>query len=408
MQNTPKGLRIQIGFFGRRNAGKSSLLNALVQQDVVIVSDVPGTTTDPVQKAMELPPLGPVLFIDTAGLDEDDTPLGQQRVERTLNALDQCDIVLLVIGAEWTETEERISRYTMEHNVPLIIICTKSDTGTTAPILPDSLKNCDILHVSSKTMEGIAELRAAIIKAAPDSYFNNLSMLGELAIPGETVLLITPIDSEAPKGRMILPQVQAIRDTLDNDAMCIVVKENRIQDALDRLKTPPILAVTDSQAFGIVSKIVPDDIHLTSFSILLARMKGDLNSIAAGAAAIGNLSAGSKVLIAEACTHHPISDDIGRVKLPGLIRKKINPDIQFEFVSGPDFPQDLSQYSLVLHCGACTFNRKAVLARILRCREQNVPFSNYGVALAYLHGILERALRPFPNAYSAFLNAGGK
>jgi len=413
IQNTPKGLRLQIGFFGRRNAGKSSLLNALAGQDVVIVSDVPGTTTDPVEKPMELPPLGPVLFIDTAGLDEDPTALGGMRVEKSRRIFDRTDLALIVTDGGWNDTEEDVLSFFKERTTPLIVVFTKADATAPEPSLIARLDAAKIPHVevSARTGSGLAALRAALVNAAPEGFLGARPMLGDLIAPGDSVLLITPIDKEAPKGRMILPEVQAIRDTLDHDALCLCVTEHHITDMLDQLKTPPALAVTDSQAFGIASRSVPPEIPLTSFSILLARMKGDLAACAAGAAAIDRLHDGSRVLVAEACTHHPIGDDIGRVKLPRWIREYRHADgIEFTMASGADFPDDLTQYDLVLHCGACTFNRRAVLSRILHCREQGVPFTNYGVAIAHIHGILERALSPFPDAYEAFRAAahGGR
>ena len=410
IQNTPKGLRLQIGFFGRRNAGKSSLLNALAGQDVVIVSDVPGTTTDPVEKPMELPPLGPVLFIDTAGLDEDPTALGGKRVEKSRRIFERTDLALLVTDGDWGDTEEEVLSLFRERTTPLIVVFSKADLATPDCTLTARLDAAKIPHVavSTRTNTGLASLRAALVNAAPEGFLGVRPMLGDLIAPGDSVLLITPIDKEAPKGRMILPEVQAIRDTLDHDALCLCVTEHHITGMLARLKTPPALAVTDSQAFGIASRSVPPEIPLTSFSILLARMKGDLAACAAGAAAIDHLHDGSRVLVAEACTHHPIGDDIGRVKLPRWIREYRKTDgIEFTVVAGADFPDDLSPYDLVLHCGACTFNRRAVLSRILHCREQGVPFTNYGVAIAHIHGILKRALSPFPDAFGAFESACG-
>ena len=411
IQNTPKGLRLQIGFFGRRNAGKSSLLNALAGQDVVIVSDVPGTTTDPVEKAMELPPLGPVLFIDTAGLDEAPTALGDMRMEKSRRIFDRTDLALLVTDGGWGDTEEEVLKHFHAHATPLIVVFNKSDLASPAPSLTGRLDAAKIPYVavSASTHSGLAALRAALVNAAPEGFLGARPMLGDLIAPGDSVLLITPIDKEAPKGRMILPEVQAIRDSLDHDALCLCVTEHRIADMLARLKTPPALAVTDSQAFGIASRAVPPEIPLTSFSILLARRKGDLAACAAGAAAIDRLHNGSRVLVAEACTHHPIGDDIGREKLPRWIRGYRHMDgIEFTVAAGSDFPDDLSGYDLVLHCGACTFNRRAVLSRILHCREQGVPFTNYGVAIAHIHGILERALSPFPDAFAAFETAQKK
>ena len=409
IQNTPKGLRLQIGFFGRRNAGKSSLLNALAGQEVVIVSDVPGTTTDPVEKPMELPPLGPVLFIDTAGLDEDPTELGGLRAEKSRRMFERTDLALLVSDGSWTRTEEEVLEFFSGRNIPLVAVFTKSDLAKPDPALVAHLDGAKVPYVavSAVSGSGLDALRAALVAAAPEGFLGGRPMLGDLVNPGDAVLLITPIDKEAPKGRMILPEVQAIRDTLDHDALCLCVTERRIRDVLAKLDAPPALAVTDSQAFAIADRDVPPEIPLTSFSILLARMKGDLAACAAGAAAIDRLRDGSRVLVAEACTHHPIGDDIGRVKLPRWIREYRHADVQFTVAAGADFPDDLTPFDLVLHCGACTFNRRAVLSRILRCREQGVPFTNYGVAIAHIHGILERALSPFPDAYEAFRAAAG-
>lgn len=404
IQNTPKGLRLQIGFFGRRNAGKSSLLNALAGQDVVIVSDVPGTTTDPVEKPMELPPVGPVLFIDTAGLDEDPTALGSRRADKSRRMFERTDLALLVSDGSWTQTEQDILDFFAGRKIPVVAVFTKSDLAKPDSALLARLDGANVPHVAVSVTAGtgLDSLRAAIVSAAPEGFLGGRPMLGDLIAPGDSVLLITPIDKEAPKGRMILPEVQAIRDTLDHDALCLCVTEGRIRDVLARQTTPPALAVTDSQAFAIADRSVPPEIPLTSFSILLARMKGDLAACAAGAAAIDRLHDGSRVLVAEACTHHPIGDDIGRVKLPRWIREYTKADVQFTVAAGADFPDDLKQFDLVLHCGACTFNRRAVLSRILQCSEQGVPFTNYGVAIAHIHGILERALSPFPDAYEAF------
>lgn len=409
MLNTPKGLRLQIGFFGRRNAGKSSLLNALAGQDVSIVSDFPGTTTDPVEKAMEIPPLGPVLLIDTAGLDEASTGIGAQRAERSRRVFERCDLALLVANGSLGETESRLLEEFRKKAIPCVVVFAQCDVLRPDASLLERLKRekIDFVETSAQTGEGIGELRAALIRNAPEGFLGSTPMLGDLVAPMSPVLLITPIDKEAPKGRMILPQVQAIRDVLDHDAYCVVVRENAVEQALRDLNRLPGLAVTDSQAFGTVSQLLPPEIPLTSFSILLARMKGDLATCAAGAAKIDRLRDGDCVLVAEACSHHPIGDDIGREKLPRWIRNHAQADVKFHFASGADFPEDLSPYALVLHCGACTFNRRAVLSRILRCREQGVPFTNYGVAIAHVHGILERALAPFPSVYEEFRKARG-
>ncbi len=394
IQTAAKGMRLHIGFFGRRNVGKSSLLNRIAGQDVVIVSDVPGTTADPVDKAMELPPVGPVLLIDTAGIDDDQESIGTMRVARSLKTLDRTDLALLV-AVEWGDEERKLANLFRERKIPFCVVFNQREDGKepdaeTAEML--SAEKIPFTAVSAKTGWNMTALLEQIIALAPVS---DDRMLADLAIPGKPVLLITPVDKEAPKGRMILPQVQAIRNVLDSNAYCIVVKEDAVSAALENLKQAPCLAVTDSQVFGIVSKLVPENLPLTSFSILMARLKGDLATCAAGAKTIGTLRDGDKVLIAEACTHHAIADDIGRVKIPNWIRKYTGKNIDFHTVSGPDFPDDLNTYRLVIHCGACTFNKKAVLTRILRCREAGVPFTNYGIAIAYMNGILERALSPF-------------
>lgn len=405
MQSAPKGLRLHIGIFGKRNAGKSSLLNAVAGQDVVIVSAVPGTTADPVEKAMELPPIGPVLLIDTAGFDDDQQELGEKRIQRTMKVLDHCDIALLVSNAEiWNGDEERFLADLNARRIPTVIVFNKKDE---IPV-PETFsmrfasEKQPFTALSAATGDGIARLRENLILLTPDDFLNAGCMLGDLVRPGSAVLLITPIDKEAPKGRMILPQVQAIRDTLDHDSYCIVTTERNVEKALANLKEPPCLAVTDSQVFGTVASSVPPSVPLTSFSILLARLKGDLAVCAAGAAAISRLKDGAKVLIAEACTHHPIEEDIGRVKLPNWLKEYTGKNLTINVVSGPDFPDDLAAYDLVIHCGACTFNRKNVLSRILRCQAAGVPFTNYGVAIAFVKGILKRALIPFPAALAAY------
>ena len=405
MLNTPKGLRLQIGIFGKRNAGKSSVLNAIVKQDVVIVSDFPGTTTDPVDKAMELQPLGPVLLIDTAGIDDDAAEIGAKRVERSRKVIDRCDMALLVFTADsWSTEEEELTAIFIERRIPFLAVCNKTDLQQPDETLVNRLVELKVplVPISIKDGTGLDLLREKLIEFAPEGYLVNRPVLGDLTTPEKPVLLITPIDKEAPKGRLIMPQVQAIRDALDHEAWCVVVKENAIGAALANMKELPVLAVTDSQVFGPVSKAVPPEIPLTSFSILMARMKGDLSACAAGAAAIAKLKPGDKILIAEGCAHHPIAEDIGRVKLPRWIREYTKFDLEFVHVQGQDFPADLSPYAMVIHCGACTFNRRAVLSRILQCERAGVPFTNYGVAIAFLHGILERALSPFPEALKAY------
>lgn len=404
MQNAPKGLRLQIGVFGKRNAGKSSILNALARQKVSIVSDTPGTTTDPVEKAMELLPLGPVLFIDTAGLD-DCGKLGLMRIEQSRKMIERTDLALIVSPeGRWNSLEDSLLEEFLGRKTPVIVVFNKSDLALPSAELIASLEEKKIPHVTLSAAEGngFDELRRKIIELAPEDFMSASRMLGDLVRPGKSCLLVTPIDLEAPKGRLILPQVQAIRDTLDSDAYCIVVKENALSAALANLKTDPDLVVTDSQAFATVSKLTPRHIPLTSFSILMARLKGDLATCAAGAAAIDKLKPGSKVLIAEACSHHPIGEDIGTVKIPALLRKKVGGELEITHVQGHDFPKDPSGYEIVIHCGACTFNRRELLSRMEICLAKGVPFTNYGVAIAHCVGILERALQPFPGIYAAY------
>lgn len=404
MRGTPKNMRLHIGIFGRRNVGKSSILNALVSQNVSIVSPVAGTTTDPVEKPMELLPLGPVLFIDTAGID-DDGILGEMRVERTNLVLDRVDLGLIVTaGGEWGLFEERLSHGLRVRGVPVIAVFNKSDIGEPTADTLESVTRLGI-HVErtcASSGAGIADLRQALIRCAPEEFFRNVSIAADLVPPGECAVLVVPIDKEAPKGRLILPQVQTIRDLLDNDAYCLVVKERELAQALARLSRPPRLVVTDSQAFLKVAADTPPDVPLTSFSILFARFLGDLPHMVAGALAIDRLHGGDRVLIAEACTHHPIGEDIGTVKIPRWLAQYTGGKLDISHVRGHDFPADVSAYKLVIHCGACTANRREVLSRIMRCKQAGVPITNYGLTIAYSLGILERALGPFPAVLEIF------
>lgn len=405
MQNTPKSLRLQIGIFGRRNAGKSSLLNALTGQGAAIVSATPGATADPVEKAMEMIPLGPVLLIDTAGLDDNASDLGERRSEKSRAIFARADLALLVAEpGKWSAFEDKLLAGFQASHTPVIAVFNKSDLGAPEPELLQQLaaRKIDAVSISARDGTGIDALRSAILRHAPEDFMNAPGMLDGLAAPGRSVLLIIPIDKEAPRGRLVLPQVQAIRNALDHDAWCVIVKENALETALNSLNPPPALAVTDSQAFGSVAKLIPDSIPLTSFSILLARLKGDLAVCAAGAAAIPKLNNNSTVLIAEACAHPPIGEDIGTVKIPRLLHARNLPNLNFKFVRGHDFPANLDTVDLVIHCGACMFNRREALSRILLCTRRGIPFTNYGVAIAYCHGILERALRPFPEALAAY------
>ncbi len=404
MNSTPKANRLHIGIFGRRNAGKSSLLNALTRQKVSIVSDIAGTTTDPVEKPMELQPLGPVLFIDTAGID-DEGALGELRAEKSRRVLDRADVALIVVAdGVWGSFEQTLADELLKRAVPQIAVFNKSDITTVSPDVQQMVtaQFIPVVSVSSLTGEGLAALRSSLINVVPEGFLDTPTIAGDLVSPGRAVVLVTPIDKEAPKGRLILPQVQTIRDLLDNDNWCVVVKERELRTALGQLREPPALVITDSQAFLKVAADTPPDVPMTSFSILFARLKGDLTQLVAGAAAIDRLKAGDKVLIAEACSHHPIADDIGRVKIPRWLQQYVGGELQFVHYQGHDFPEELSDYTLVIHCGGCMHNRRSMLTRIMRCQQAGVPMTNYGLAIAYCLGIFERALQPFPAALEAF------
>ena len=409
MTTTPKGLRLHIGFFGRRNVGKSSLLNAITRQQVSIVSDVAGTTTDPVEKPMELLPLGPVLFIDTAGIDEEGS-LGALRVEKTRQALERTEIAVLVAEAGiWGEFEEGCSATLPRGRRPLLLSSTRRDAAAPDEALVERLRagKLRVVQASAVTGAGLAELREALLDLAPADFIDSPAIAGDLVGPGELAILVVPIDKEAPKGRLILPQVQTIRDLLDSDALCMVVKERELRTALDRLKTPPKLVVTDSQAFLKVAADTPPDVPLTSFSILMARFKGDLAAQVEGTLAVEKLRSGDRVLIAEACTHHPIGEDIGRVKIPRWLTQYTGVKLDFVPMQGRDFPADLASYKLVIHCGACMWNRRQMLSRILQCQQAGVPITNYGLTIAYSLGIFPRALEPFPAALARYRALAG-
>ncbi len=400
MQKTPKGLRLHIGIYGRRNVGKSSLLNAVTGQDVAIVSDVAGTTTDPVEKAMELLPIGPVLFIDTAGVD-DIGELGQQRIAKTRLAVQRTDVAVLVTDAAvWGDFEDQLLQEFDTAGVPAIVVFNKVDVAKPEASCVEALKAAGrpVVEMIATEKQGAAVFKQALLGVLPESYIDSPKIVGDLVQPGEMVVLVVPIDLEAPKGRLILPQVQTIRDLLDNDATCAVVKERELSGLLDNLKAPPALVVTDSQAFAEVSAKTPRGVPLTSFSILFARFKGDLPTFAEGAVAIDELQPGDRILVAEACTHHPVGEDIGRVKIPAWLTEYVGGELVFDVVSGQDFPDDVTPYKLVIHCGSCTFNRRQLLSRIVQCRQAGVPVTNYGVAIAYSLGIFEQALGPFPDA----------
>ncbi|HPF36115.1 MAG TPA: [FeFe] hydrogenase H-cluster maturation GTPase HydF [Candidatus Krumholzibacteria bacterium] len=396
MTRATRGFRLHVGLLGRRNVGKSSLINALARQDVAIVSPTPGTTTDPVSKPMEIQPLGPVVFIDTAGLD-DPGALGALRVARTRRMLDRLDVALLVAaGRAWDEREESLLADLRGRGTPVIAVFNQSDKAAPDPALLAVLRARGVPCVSCSALrgDGLDDLRAALTAAAPDR-LEDPALLRDLVPAGGTCVLVVPIDAEAPKGRLILPQVHALRDLLDGHAVAVVCRETELAGALANLRRPPDLVVTDSQAFREVAAVVPDSVPLTGFSVLMARLRGDLTAQTAGARVIGELRPGDRVLVAEACSHHPVQDDIGRVKLPRWLDEAAGGPLRYTTVQGHDFPDDLTDYRLVVHCGACTLNRSEVRRRLERCAEAGVPVTNYGLAIAWRMGILERATAMF-------------
>jgi len=400
MNNTPRGNRLHIALFGRRNAGKSSLINALTNQQVAIVSHIAGTTTDPVYKSMEILPLGPVMMIDTAGLN-DDGELGQMRIKKSLEVLNKTDLALLVMDAQTGagQLEQEIVKLCREKDIPVIGIINKIDKFPMDSCGQEGIKQLlgieNIVLVSAVTKKGISDLKISMVKTAPE-HFDNQTIVGDFISPGDMAVLVTPIDLAAPKGRLILPQVQVIRDILDCDGMAYVVKERELKECIANMKKKPRIVITDSQVFLKADADTPSDVLLTSFSILFARYKGNLEVLVEGAKTLLALRPGDKVLMSEGCTHHRVEDDIGTVKLPRWIRQFVGGEIHFEWSSGMTLPTDLSQYKLVVHCGACMLNRREMLARILEAQQQSVPIVNYGVAIAALQGILPRVLSPFP------------
>ena len=391
MQDTPRANRLHIGLFGKRNSGKSSLINALTNQETALVSDVAGTTTDPVYKAMEIHGIGPCVFIDTAGLD-DEGELGALRIQQTMRAMERTDVALLVCTGDDIEKELEWNRLLKEKNIPVIWILNKADLLADATATVRSIeKKCGQvpLAVSARTKQGMEDIRRSLIAKLPDETMS-LGIVGRLVKEGDTVMLVMPQDIQAPKGRLILPQVQTIRELLDRKCLVMSCTTDKIDQMLQALVQPPSLIITDSQVFKTVYEKKPAASRLTSFSVLFAQYKGDINYFIEGANAIGCLTENSHVLIAEACTHAPLAEDIGRVKIPNMLRKKFGAGLQIDHVSGTDFPEDLSKYDLVIHCGACMFNRKYVLNRVAQARNQHIPMTNYGVTIAYLAGILDK------------------
>lgn len=398
--HTPNANRLHIALFGKRNSGKSSLINALTGQDTALVSDTPGTTTDPVQKAMEIHGIGPCLFIDTPGFD-DEGELGNRRIERTWKAVEKTDIALLLCAGGGSAEETGEPDFTEElhwleqlkaKNIPTILLINKADIRKNTASLAIRIKatfGSQPIPVSAKEKTGVELIRQAILEKLPED-FDQQSITGSLVTEGDLVLLVMPQDIQAPKGRLILPQVQTIRELLDKKCLIMSCTTDKLRETLQALSRPPKLIITDSQVFKTVYEQKPEESKLTSFSVLFAGYKGDIRYYVKSASAIGSLTKSSRVLIAEACTHAPLSEDIGRVKLPHLLRKRIGEKLSIDIVAGTDFPQDLTPYSLVIHCGACMFNRKYVLSRIERARLQNVPMTNYGVAIAFLNGILNQ------------------
>lgn len=394
LNDTPSGERIHIGFFGRRNAGKSSLVNAVTGQELAVVSDVKGTTTDPVYKAMELLPLGPVEIIDTPGFD-DEGELGRLRIQKTRQILVKTDVAVLVtdITQEFSQCENDLISLFKEREIPYIIVYNKSD------LIDRKLNSENEISVSAKNKTNIFELKEKIA-----SFVRNCGaerrIIGDLINKNDLIVLVTPIDASAPKGRMILPQVQTLRDILDSNAMAVFTTEFELAETLNKLASPPKMVITDSQAFATVNKIVPENIPLTSFSILMARYKGFLETAVKGAAIIKSLENGAEILISEGCTHHRQCGDIGSIKLPSLLKKFTGKNFDIELSSGRDFPEDLSRFSLIIHCGACMLNEKEMVYRRKSAEMQGVPFTNYGIAIAFMNGILKRTIEIFPDLLS--------
>ena len=388
LNNTPSSNRLHIALFGRRNSGKSSLINALTGQDTALVSDIPGTTTDPVSKAMELHGIGPCVIIDTPGFDDEGT-LGEMRIERTLKAIERTDIALLLCEETNLQEEAAWMQQLKAKNIPIILILNKADIRKDISSLIEQELGQKPLLVSAKEKRGMEDIRLAILEKLPQD-FEQPSITGDLVSENDLVLLVMPQDIQAPKGRLILPQVQTMRELLDKKCLIMSCTTDKLPQTLQALARPPKLIITDSQVFKTVYEQKPAESLLTSFSVLMAGYKGDIRQFIEGASAIDRLTERSRVLIAEACAHAPMTEDIGRVKIPRLLRKKIGEGLQIDMVSGSDFPKDLSGYDLIIHCGACMFNRKHVMNRLESASSQQIPMTNYGITLAHLMGILDK------------------
>ena len=395
---TTRGNRLHIGFFGKRNAGKSSVVNKIIGQELSIVSDTLGTTTDVNQKSMELLPLGPVVLMDTAGID-DIGDLGKMRVEKTRAALTSTDVAVIVFDNNPVlDIELNFLNTIKEKGIPILAILNKTDIANLPESEVEKIKELsdNILKISAKCdKDFVSKFKEALIKILPEDFIQEIPILSDIVNPLETAILVVPIDKEAPKGRLILPQVNVLRDLLDIGAVSVVCRENELEETLNRLVSLPKIVVTDSQAFKKVAAIVPENVFLTSFSIIFARLKGDLKTFINGAKKLENLSDGDIILILESCSHHSVEDDIGKIKIPRLVRNYSGKEIIFEHFSGHDFPKDISKYSLIIHCGACMTNRREILNRINISIKNNIPITNYGIAIAKCLGILERAIKPF-------------
>lgn len=394
---TLKSMRLHIGIFGKTNVGKSSFLNRVTNQKISIVSDIAGTTTDVVEKSMELLPIGPVNFLDTAGID-DQSALGNERIEKTMKILNRTDIAVLICDYNGIgEYEHNLINKFNELKIPFCVLVNKVDISPISEKKLEQIKNLSKNILISSVLtdnDFIFKLKNMLVKILPSEYINSPSLIKDIIPPKSTVILVIPIDKEAPKGRIILPQVQTLRELLDNNCTTVVSTEKNLSESLLKLKTLPDLVITDSQAFKQVTEIIPPDVNLTSFSILFARMKGDLKTFIKGANAIEHLQNGDRILILESCTHHPVEDDIGRVKIPKLLKQKTGKELIFDNISGHDFP-DISNYKLIIHCGACMTNRKEVLSRILIANNAGIPITNYGIVISYCLGILPRAVEIF-------------